>query len=436
MVHLPGAGHDDRAALSARVPVGRRREAARRVLRSGASQRVEPSAHPARRSGSRCRIGDGRARHPRRAARADRAQGGGEPARRGRPAAAHDAQGARDASEGPRGDGQGAGRARGVTEHDTAPPRCRRERWFARVARYAHREPQARPGDAGTRPAAGAAGASARDAPRSHRASDRADGAARECEPRARDAEARPRPFPLRRSRKRPRGRDERDARGARREPRHRAHARGPGRTASALIGSFVHLRVHVRRSLVVAIAAASMACDSSRDIERAGSRRIGATTATVGQTAAPAPNPAPDTSPPALRRPAPPNLAALPPTPLVATPDTLRGLYVNRWAAIGTSMWRLIDDAKETEINALVIDVKDDRGLMLYRTDVALAREIGADTTNPMSHTRLRAVLDSLRAHRIYPIARIVVAKDPLLASTRQEWAIRRRDDSTNVWL
>jgi len=122
--------------------------------------------------------------------------------------------------------------------------------------------------------------------------------------------------------------------------------------------------------------------------------------------------------------------------SPLVATPDTLRGLYVNRWAAIGPPMWELIDLAKRTEINALVIDVKDDRGLMLYRSDVALAREIGADTTQPMSYRRLRAVLDSMRLSGIYPIARIVVAKDPLLAEKKREWAIRRRDDTTAVWL
>lgn len=123
-------------------------------------------------------------------------------------------------------------------------------------------------------------------------------------------------------------------------------------------------------------------------------------------------------------------------PAPRVPTPDTLRGLYVNRWAAIGNRMWELIDVAKTTEVNALVIDVKDDRGLMLYRSDVPLAREIGADTTQPMSATRLRAVLDSMRRYGIYPIARIVVAKDPLLADRRREWAIRRRDDSTRVWL
>jgi hypothetical protein len=202
------------------------------------------------------------------------------------------------------------------------------------------------------------------------------------------------------------------------------------------LIGSSAHIR-----RLVVAIAAASAACDSSRDVEqRDGSARIGGTSATVGQTAAPTPvsdtsHPAPNTPPPAPRTPAP-NLSARAPAPLVPTPDTLRGLYVNRWAAIGQSMWRLIRVARETEVNALVIDVKDDRGLMLYRTDVALAREIGADTTNPMSHSRLRAVLDTMRAHGIYPIARIVVAKDPLLAQARRQWAIRLRSDSTSAWL
>jgi hypothetical protein len=126
----------------------------------------------------------------------------------------------------------------------------------------------------------------------------------------------------------------------------------------------------------------------------------------------------------------------APPRAPLVATPDTIRGLYVNRWAAIGAPMWQLIEIARTTEVNALVIDVKDDRGLMLYRTGVALAREIGADTTYPMSAARLRSVLDTMRAHGIYPIARIVVAKDPLLAARRSEFAIRRKDDSTRVWL
>lgn len=124
-------------------------------------------------------------------------------------------------------------------------------------------------------------------------------------------------------------------------------------------------------------------------------------------------------------------------PAPVVRVPrpDTLRGLYVNRWAALGGRMWQLLDVARRTEINALVIDVKDDRGFVLYRSSVPLAREIGADTNSPMPAARLRAVLDSMRAAGVYPIARIVVAKDPLLASSRLDWAIKRRDDG-KPWL
>ena len=120
---------------------------------------------------------------------------------------------------------------------------------------------------------------------------------------------------------------------------------------------------------------------------------------------------------------------------PLVATPKVVRGLYVNRWAAIGDRGWELIELASRTEVNALVIDVKDDRGFVLYRSRVALAHDIGADTNLPMRHERLRAMLDSMRAHHIYPIARIVVAKDPLLATSRLEWAIRRKADPSTPW-
>ena len=114
----------------------------------------------------------------------------------------------------------------------------------------------------------------------------------------------------------------------------------------------------------------------------------------------------------------------------LVPTPDPVRGLYVNRWAAIGQRMWQLIDVARRTEVNALVIDVKDDRGLVLYHSNVPLAREIGADTTRPMSYRRMRAILDTMRTLGIYPIARIVVAKDPLLAERRSDLAIKRKSD------
>jgi hypothetical protein len=120
---------------------------------------------------------------------------------------------------------------------------------------------------------------------------------------------------------------------------------------------------------------------------------------------------------------------------PLVPRPPVVRGLYVNRWAAVGNRIWDLIGVAKRTEVNALVIDVKDDRGYLLYRSRVPLARQIGADTTQPMSVARMRALLDTMRANGIYPIARIVVAKDPLLADQRRALAVKQRSDG-KPWL
>jgi hypothetical protein len=146
-----------------------------------------------------------------------------------------------------------------------------------------------------------------------------------------------------------------------------------------------------------------------------------------VATTKQPAPSVAAPSIPDSVSRPA---------QPRVPTPRVVRGLYVNRWAALGQRMWDLIDIAKRTEVNALVIDVKDDRGFVLYRSTVPLAREIGADTTRPMSYRRVRAVLDTMRTHGIYPIARIVVAKDPLLAEKKLEWSIKRRSDPTKPWL
>ncbi len=116
--------------------------------------------------------------------------------------------------------------------------------------------------------------------------------------------------------------------------------------------------------------------------------------------------------------------------------PDTVRGIYVNRWAAIAPArIAHLVDLAKTTEINSLVIDVKDDRGYVLYRSSVELARKIGADTFTPMPASRVRALLDTLRANNIHAIARIVVAKDPLLARARTEWAVKRKDNG-EPWL
>src|SRR6266567_1533481 len=105
---------------------------------------------------------------------------------------------------------------------------------------------------------------------------------------------------------------------------------------------------------------------------------------------------------------------------------DPIKALYVNAWAFGGSKLAQLVRLADSTEINAFVVDVKDDTGCLLYPSEVQVAQQIGA--TKCVRTKDVQSRLDTLRAHDIYAIARIVVAKDPLLAERRPKWRWRRR--------
>jgi hypothetical protein len=78
----------------------------------------------------------------------------------------------------------------------------------------------------------------------------------------------------------------------------------------------------------------------------------------------------------------------------------------------------------EETELNALVIDVKGDRGFIPYKSDIPLATAIGAQKLKLIGD--IKGLLQSLKAKGIYTIARIVVFKDDLLGSARPDLAIK----------
>jgi hypothetical protein len=118
---------------------------------------------------------------------------------------------------------------------------------------------------------------------------------------------------------------------------------------------------------------------------------------------------------------------SAWPSPPLVRQPDQVRALYVNAWAFGGNRFHELVRLADETEINALVIDLKDDTGYLTYASRVPTALAIGA--TQELRARDTAARVREMLAHGIYPIARIVVAKDPLLAERKPAWAVRSRD-------
>jgi hypothetical protein len=107
-----------------------------------------------------------------------------------------------------------------------------------------------------------------------------------------------------------------------------------------------------------------------------------------------------------------------------------VRALYVNRFAGQSTKRMRqLIQIADETEINAFVIDLKDEFGLNYVPANAEFRRNAGTSGTI----RDLPGLLDTLRAHKILPIARLVVFKDSVTARVHPEWTIRRQDGS--VW-
>ena len=113
--------------------------------------------------------------------------------------------------------------------------------------------------------------------------------------------------------------------------------------------------------------------------------------------------------------------------------PKHVRGIYLNAWTAgSATRRGRLIDLVRRTELNSLVIDIKDAAGYVSFDSQLPLAREVGA--TGELRIHDLPGLLAQLEEAGVYPIARIVVAKDPLLAAGRPDLAIQ--DSTGGPWL
>lgn len=91
----------------------------------------------------------------------------------------------------------------------------------------------------------------------------------------------------------------------------------------------------------------------------------------------------------------------------------------------------KILGIAVATEINTLVIDVKDDNGLMTYRSDIAIVDQVEANKNVRIKD--VKALMELLEEYDIYPIARIVTFKDKNFASHRTDHAIQLK--SGGVW-
>lgn len=107
-----------------------------------------------------------------------------------------------------------------------------------------------------------------------------------------------------------------------------------------------------------------------------------------------------------------------------------VKGIYVTAYSAGGSRMDQLVKLVDKTDLNAMVIDIKDDAGYITYKTDNPKLQEMGKSQPFIKDIDKL---MSRLQKHDIYPIARVVVFKDTVLAKKNPELSFRKGDGS--IW-
>ncbi len=126
----------------------------------------------------------------------------------------------------------------------------------------------------------------------------------------------------------------------------------------------------------------------------------------------------------------------------LAMQPFTVRALYAPASVFEGTGrLDAMLKTIADTEMNAMVIDVKEGTGNLYYATDLPVAKAAGAVMSSPLLH--LDTLLPMLKSKGIYTIARMVVMKDDTLGKARPNLAVQNvktgkpwTDNRGDIWL
>lgn len=108
---------------------------------------------------------------------------------------------------------------------------------------------------------------------------------------------------------------------------------------------------------------------------------------------------------------------------------DGVKGIYVTSNSTQGKKMDELVKFIKDSNLNTMVIDVKDDTGNITMKLNTG-NKQVDKNTLDIVDGKKL---LKKLHDNNIYPIARIVTFKDTKLANEHPEWTFRNSDGS--VW-
>ncbi len=117
----------------------------------------------------------------------------------------------------------------------------------------------------------------------------------------------------------------------------------------------------------------------------------------------------------------------------LANPPAVIRSVYATGWSAGSASQINhLVDLINQTEVNAIIIDIKDYSGYVSYHIDSLLIRESGAD--KEIRILQPNTLIKRLHDNGIYVIARISTFQDGILAVAHPEWALKN-NTTGKIW-
>jgi len=113
-------------------------------------------------------------------------------------------------------------------------------------------------------------------------------------------------------------------------------------------------------------------------------------------------------------------------------TPESVRGIYMTSWVAgTGSLREKIVSLIEETELNSIIIDIKDDTGRISFAVEDEKLNEIGSPEVRIPD---IKEFIKYLNEKGIYVIGRISVFQDPYLIKIKPELAVKRSSDGA-IW-
>lgn len=115
-----------------------------------------------------------------------------------------------------------------------------------------------------------------------------------------------------------------------------------------------------------------------------------------------------------------------------VATPEPLKGIYMTSWTASSAKLRKnIVDIIDTTEINAVVIDIKDYSGKIVFPISDSDLKSFGSEEIRVPD---LRDFIEELHKKGVYVIARLAVFQDEYFVKHRPDLAVKNKA-GTAVW-